>query len=117
MPVERWNWNMGSKNRNLRDEIRIVDEPVARRFYPEVKIFITNPWGAKGVASCDAVRSEDGCCDLRQRATEGVACDINWALILVRLFGLRECLMKWGFADFVLERKERPIKSFMDQKF
>ena len=117
MLIERWNRKMGSKNRNLRNEIRIVHKPVARRLYPSIKIFVPNPWRAKGVARCDAVGSEDGSCDLRQRTAKRMACDINRALILVRHIRWHEYFVQRSLAHVGLERMERLIKSLVDQKF
>ena len=117
MLIEHWNRKIGSKNRNLRNETRIVHKPVARRLYPSIKIFVPNPWRAKGVARCDAVGSEDGSCDLRQRTAKRMACDINRALILVRHIRWHECFMQRSLAHVGLERMERLIKSLVDQKF
>lgn len=117
MLVEGWKRNVGRKNRNLRNEICIIDKPVTRWLDPKIEIFIADPWRAKGVACGDAVGRKDRRCNLRQRAAKRVASDINRAPVLIGLPGLREGLMQRYFTDVILEGKERLVESLMDKKF
>ena len=79
-----------NRQRDLRDDVGVVHDPVTRRFHPQVEIRVADARRTECVAGRELIRAERRRRDLRQGAAERMSRDVDRLSMPLARRGLRK---------------------------